>query len=229
MRRLILAGGGDPKDSKLLDIFYNKLLRKKRLLFLPQAVAPKMWSYDRAYFWLRKNKALRNVKIQMWKTLVKRSFNDLAGFGTVYIMGGNTFELAYKLRKTGFIQHLARFIDSGRVVYGISAGAVILGRNIKIAQVGPEADENRIGLRNLTGLNLLKGYNIHPHYKAEHDHELFDHLRKTRIPFIAIPEKSGIYMEGERMHPIGFEPVYLFRRGVKQSLATGSHFQLPKN
>ena len=224
---MILAGGGDPHDSKLLDRFYNHTLSRKRLLFLPQAVAPKTWSYDRAYFWLRKNKALHGVKIRMWKSLAGKSFDDLLEFDTIYIMGGNTFELLYQLRKTGFITHLQRFIEIGRVVYGISAGAMILGRDIVLAHLGSEADKNKVGLKDLQGLNLLGGYNVHPHYVKNDDNELFRRLRRMRVPFFAIPEKSGLYVRNRFIRAIGYDPVYIFQKGIKTRFDPGSSFRLP--
>jgi dipeptidase E len=227
IQQLILAGGGDPKDSMLVDRFYNMLLPRKRLLFLPQAVAPVTWSYDRAYFWLRRNPMLKNIKIRMWKHLTGKSYDDLAVFDTVYVMGGNTFKLLYQLRKTGFLEHLSRFIKSGRVVYGISAGAIILGKDIQTALIGTEADKNEVGLRNLEGLNLLNGYNVHPHYDPANDESLFDHLRKNKsTSLLAIPEKSGAYVRNNSLLVLGYDPIYLFQDGKKKSFRPGKRVRL---
>jgi dipeptidase E len=227
--RLILAGGGDPKDSRQLDQFYNKLLKNKRLLFLPQAVAPRLWSYERAYYWLRKNPVLHNVKIRMWKSLEGRSYSELDGFDTIYLMGGNTFQLLHQLQKTGFLQKLYEFIQSGRIVYGISAGAIVLGKDIRTALIGKEADKNTVGLRNLDGLDLLNGYNVHPHYNPINDKELFEHLQERHVPFLAISEKSGVYVKNNTMKAIGYEPVYLFENNRKRMVKLGKTFHLSKS
>jgi len=49
---------------------------------------------------------------------------------TIYIGGGNTFKLLKELKESGFDKELLKFIKEGKPVYGGSAGALILGKNI---------------------------------------------------------------------------------------------------
>lgn len=141
-------------------------------------------------------------------------------------MGGNTFTLLHALRKTGFIEHLSQFIKSGRVVYGISAGAIIMGKDIRTAMIGPEADKNKVGLRNLTGLNLLNGYNVHPHYDPRNDEILFEYLKTNNAPLLGISEQSGAYIRNNSMLALGYDPIILFHDGEKKIVRPGRRVKL---
>src|SRR5690606_38126284 len=82
----------------------------------------------------------------------------------IYLAGGNTFYFLDSLRKSGMIRHLRKVAREGGVLAGLSAGALILTPNIRLAQVPRfDADENEVGLRDLTGLGLTP-FEFSPHY-----------------------------------------------------------------
>src|SRR5688572_14846997 len=117
--RLILAGGGDASQSILTDEFYISLLEKGNILFLPQAISPETWSYERAFEWIQKPVPFKKLEIFMWNNLDDKRYGDVEKFESIYLMGGNTFKLLKVLRDTGFDQLLSKFVRDNNVVYGI--------------------------------------------------------------------------------------------------------------
>src|SRR5690242_16991774 len=133
MVRLILAGGGNAIQSQLVDEYFADLLPRGTFLYLPQATAPQPWSFDQAYEWIHRPKAFRNLRIEMWEDLADKTYQQLEPFDAIYLMGGNTFVLLHELRKSKFDVLLREFLKSGRIIYGISAGAIVLGEDITTA------------------------------------------------------------------------------------------------
>jgi len=205
--KLILAGGGGPKDSELLDKkLIDSMPDKSKMLYIPIA----MWqdhTYSECYDFIRHTFQKFNfTDIEMWTDLNNKTYEDIKDFGCVYIGGGNTFKLLYELRKTNFIEPLIKYIKNNGIVYGGSAGAIIFGSTIEFAQ-----DNNFIKLTDFKGLNLLNEHMIWCHYNKSDDKKLFDLSKKNKIPILAIPEKSGIFIDNENVSVIGTENVYLFQ------------------
>ena len=110
--------------------------------------------------------------IEMWSSLENRTFAEMAAFDSIYIGGGNTFTLLDILHNTNFIKILRQFIDTGRVVYGGSAGAIIFGKDIRTAGLGKDADKNTTDLQTFDGLDLVEGFSIQCHYEKNQEKEL---------------------------------------------------------
>ncbi len=132
MRQIIVAGGGNAEDSRPLDETCVRLLSADGpLLYLPIAMNPRERSYESCLDWLRSVfSPLGLHNIVMWTDLADKADAALQPFVGVYIGGGNTFKLLHSLKHTGFMNVLRRFIERGGIVYGGSAGAIILGRDI---------------------------------------------------------------------------------------------------
>jgi len=217
MIKLILADGGNAPDSKLADeLFANMIPKGKKMLYIPIAMPPPEHSFDKCFGWLNSVfKPLKFIDIVMWTDLSDKRYEDLKSFGAIYIGGGNTFSLLNDLRNTKFIELLKKFIADGRILYGGSAGAIILGKDIGTATLGKYADESLVNLTDTSGLDLVNGHDIHCHYEEKYDKEIFGYIKKHNSKIIAIPEKSGILVEDDKIKVIGFESVYVFKNGEK--------------
>jgi dipeptidase E len=224
MIKLILAGGGDAPDSKLADEFFVNMIPKgKKMLYIPIAMPPSEHSFDECFDWLKSVfNPLKFIDIVMWTDLSDKGYEDLKPFGAIYIGGGNTFSLLSDLRNTEFIELLKKFIADGRILYGGSAGAIILGKDIGTAALGKYADENLVNLTDTSGLDLVNGYDVHCHYEEKYDKEIFGYIKKHNSKIIAIPEKLGLLVEDGKIKVIGFESVYVFKNGEKIALESNS-------
>lgn len=87
----------------------------------------------------------------------------LESYNVVEILGGNPFHLLKHLQRNEN-RAIIKKIAEEKVLIGISAGTIVLQKDIKlVAQFNPEMNKE-IGLTDLTGLGLTD-LNILPHYQ----------------------------------------------------------------
>lgn len=217
----MLSGGGNVDDSQPLDkIFANWTGRGGRMLYIPVAMnSNSRKDYEAACAWVSGVFKPRGVgEIEMWTRLEGHTSEDLAAFDSVYIGGGNTFLLMDLLRSSGFDKHLAEYATRGGPIYGGSAGAIVLGHNVLTAS---HFDPNEVALTDTRGLDLVRGHSIWPHYTEEHDPLIYEYIHKYMFPVLALPERGGVGVEGERIIAWGHEPSYRFTRRRKMEIKVG--------
>lgn len=135
--------------------------------------------------------------------------SELEEFDAVYIGGGNTYSLLGELIDSSFDRHLRMYTNRGGVVYGGSAGAVILGKDTRTIN---HMDRNEIALTEVNCLNLAEDHSVYPHYARRDDRFIEAFVQTYHQPVLAIPERSGVVIEAGRMRSVGFEPSYRFDR-----------------
>lgn len=86
----------------------------------------------------------------------------LKTYEVLYIAGGNPFYLLHHMRKSGADEILKKMAQGNVVIVGVSAGVMVLGENIQIAEYFT-SDINTVQLTDFTGLQLVKT-SIFPHY-----------------------------------------------------------------
>lgn len=206
--RLALAGGGGAGDSRLLDeVFAAWIGSQGKLLYWPFALRG-IRTFNSCLEWITETFDPLGIRdITMWTGLFEHQTDELDPFEAVYIGGGNTFALLAELRESGFEQALREYAERGHPVYGGSAGAAILGRDIRTVN---HIDHNQIGLEDLRGLDLAEGHAVWVHYQPQDDPLIEAYVRQYRQPVLAISERSGIVIEKGRRRSIGFEPAYRF-------------------
>lgn len=207
--RIIVAGGGNATDSLPLDELLARWTGKAgRLLYLPVALAGMGKSYADCLEWITSALNPRGIAdITMWTDLSQFDYSDLNRFDAVYIGGGNTFTLLAQMRTTGFDKALTDFILRGGIVYGGSAGAIVLGHNILTCA---HLDTNQTGLTEMGGLDVLNGTSIWCHYHPTDDASIIEFVQRYNCAVLAIPERAGASFEGDQVTAFGYEPIRLF-------------------
>src|SRR3989338_1581391 len=128
MGTLFLAGGGSEKDSYALDKkFIEKIPKDKPLLYIPLAM--EKFSYEECFQWIRKVFSQFHFTNIVMLMDSKKKIN-LQEFGAIYIGGGNTFKLLSILKNSYLFESLKSYFQKGGIIYGGSAGAIVLGKNI---------------------------------------------------------------------------------------------------
>ncbi len=198
--RLVLSGGGDAKQTKELDKFFVSILPKnKKILYIPIAMRGK-YTFKECLNWIKSClNPLGFDGIEMWTNLKNIKYKDLQNFGAIYIGGGNTFSLLNDFRKMNFINPLKQFIKNNGLIYGGSAGAIILGKSIKTAGFGGDVDRNIVKLKDLSGLNLIVDYAIQCHYTKRDNKKLKELKDKFDLKTISLPEGCGLYVENNKI------------------------------
>jgi dipeptidase E len=219
-RRLILAGGGDADDSRPLDRHFASWVgRSGKILYLPIAMAGSGRAYDTSCNWLRMTLGPFGLgQIEMWPSLEGKTADDLWRFEAAYIGGGNTFRLLQLLRAAGLDTALMEFMDGGHPVYGGSAGAVILGKDIRTAA---HTDANAVRLEDTHGLDVARGYSIWCHYEPAADGQIAAFVAKYALPVLALSERGGAALDGNEFTAVGHDPAVLFTKGERAEIAVG--------
>jgi dipeptidase E len=206
--KVALAGGGGASGSYLLDEVFAKWLGPQgKLLYWPMALRG-MRPYEAGLEWITTTfEGLKISDIRMWTNLADHRAAELDAFDGVYLGGGNTFSLLAQLRESGFHNHLKHYIEDGKPVYGGSAGAVVLGQDIRTVH---HLEHNDVGLTKTEGLGVAAGHAVWVHYKPQDDLRIKAFIHKYRIPVLAIPERAGIVIDEGGYRQVGFEAAYRF-------------------
>jgi dipeptidase E len=205
--KLILAGGGNAIQSAKVDMFYRSLNPgQKTIACIPQAMVPAEGAWEKAEKWLLERLAFDGFNVYTIRDLANVEAEKLILYHSLFIMGGNTFTLLSCIRATGFAFKL-KVVLNEVLIYGTSAGAIILGHDVASAQIGPEADENAAGLRVFDALNFLHGYNVHTHFVPDQSRMLMEFCEKSCRPCIALSERAGVFVDDHKVSNIGADTV----------------------
>ena len=110
------------------------------------------------------------------------------------------------LYHTGFIEKIHNYIAGGGIVYGGSAGAIIMGNTIKTA-----IDDKLPNRKIITdGLNCINGYSVVCHLNNKDKNEISNLSRKIQNNIIGLLEESAIKVHGNEVTCIGKNPCTIF-------------------
>lgn len=119
----------------------------------------------------------------------------------IYLSGGNTFYFLKKLkeRKLNFL--LKALALKGKLMIGVSAGAILMSKSIKIAEF---IDENEIQLKEFDGLNLVD-LEFLPHWESQEtkSQQLLDYSLNREGGIFTCNDAGGIVISGNRIDYFG--------------------------
>lgn len=119
----------------------------------------------------------------------------------IFINGGNTFYLLHWVRKSGFDNIIRDQLNQGKLYVGVSAGSYIACPTIEQSTWGKH-DRNKIGLKDLTGLNLVS-FLIRAHF-VEEDRQLIEEVEKTvKYPIVALNDTQAILVNDHKYKLVG--------------------------
>lgn len=119
----------------------------------------------------------------------------------IWVNGGNTFYLLDRIRKSGFDEMIKSLLKT-RVYASVSAGSIIAGPSIEICQTKIIKDQNKVGLKDLTGLGLVDfvvlphvgDYSVTPHPELIPEFE-----KKVSYPVIPLNNNQAVsFIDGKR-------------------------------
>ena len=151
----------------------------------------------------------------MWTDLFEHQGDELFEFAAVYIGGGNTYSLLAQFLESGFDHHLVKYFSHGGVIYGGSAGAALLGKDIRTVT---HIDHNTIGLIETRGLNLARSHAVWVHYQPQDDELIYEYQAKYNQSVLAISERAGVVMDNSGIYAAGFDSAYRFDEQGKHTI-----------
>lgn len=202
--KLFLGGGGSAEQSKALDEELAAIFdieRQPTCLYIPVALEESRHKSAREWFSSSYGRAY--VEIEMLSRL--SDLDDEKVYDVIYIGGGNAGRLLDRIYDSGFNKYLLKHFNEGRVVYGGSAGAIVLGRTIFTADLIEHS------MRSNDGLDLLGGKAVVAHYDDRSDRErVCDMSQALNCTLVAIPEDAGVVVHGLEMKSVGSSDVFVF-------------------
>ena len=128
---------------------------------------------------------------------------DMDNYDALWIPGGTTAKLMNSLHAHDMIEKFDAFRKKGRLIYGGSAGAIIMGKYISI---DPETLDGKyaIGLDWL-GKKCGGGYSVASHWPDYHAEYVREFCRANKCRAICCPEDTGAIfnLEGNLVSIIG--------------------------
>jgi dipeptidase E len=224
-KTIYLSGGGDEKQSFLFDkFFFANLPKNAKFLYIPIALRGHPL-YKKTQEWMNGILKLQkrvDLKFEIARNLQNYNFRKLKKFNSIYIGGGNTWNLLSEIKKNNFNKLLTKYTESHGQVYGGSAGAIILGKRIDT-----QDDINKFQIIDTKGLDLLSGYSVACHFKKKQEKDLKIWVKNNVTPLICLPEESGIIVKKNTILCIGEKPcVIYFVNGKKKDILPQKYFKL---
>ena len=191
--KILLGGGGSAEDEWAVLERFASWVEDGPVLYLPvaaQSVGQGHWDWIMSVL-----PSLGVMRVEMWATLASHAPAELDAYRGVFIGGGNAFRLLHELRVWGFGSALRDYTWQGGVLYGGSAGAIVLGRDIGTAA---HLDENVTGDPDTSGLDLLHGDSVCCHYQPVDELLIHAYVERTGWAVLALAENSGVWVRGVR-------------------------------
>jgi dipeptidase E len=211
MSKLFLSGGGDIETSYLFDsLFFDSLPQGANILYVPVAMATTMIKTEVAFDWFSKlishhSSNERYLNFTMWNN--GDSLPILHNYDAVYVGGGNTYRLLMVLEKSGMLDALKKYIRNGGIYYGGSAGAVIVGKDLRTVE-----EENLENYSKHDGMNFVNNICVFPHFSnnEEQKNTIGNICRRYTLKIAALPEDSGLIIDEQGIGVHG--NIYLYER-----------------
>ena len=150
------------KSKKTILDTLRKPIGQCKLLFIPNEKATQETIHSEKYYIRLQAFGFSRENITVFDYADPQKFIDL-DLDILYISGGNTFATLKRIRDCGFDQEILRYVQSGVLYIGGSAGAHIATQSIAhVAAFDPIPD----GMNECNGLGLFDGILI-CHYTEE--------------------------------------------------------------
>lgn len=214
---LAFYSGGDRGLNREVDrLVVENLGKRARLTFVPSN------SFDGGEYWFhwfqkywRAYGVRRFCSLPVDAGITRRTIRDALASEAVFLSGGNTFYFLHHLQRSGLLEPLRRYVSSGGTLMGLSAGSILMTRNITLAGLVPgESDANDVKLKNLNALALVD-FEVYPHFRGSEQSvkRLRTYSRRTAAPVYAFPDGSGIVCDASGTSFVG--DVCAFWRGER--------------
>jgi len=227
--KLILSGGGIGEKSSLAYSLFAKELNGGKVLLIPLANEEKKYQDDYAWFVNEvKPFGISNIcMVTSPEDITKELLESVQG---IYVEGGNTFLLLYLLKSCNAFAVIQDFLNTDKVIMGGSAGALIFGKSIETALTDDlniiASDDNIVGLKDMTGFNVLNGYSFFVHYRVKErqyaaTEEKVQRLLKANHNLICLPEEDSVIVENGKITLLGNLPAEVIRKDYRKTITNG--------
>lgn len=198
--KVFMNVGGSGEQTKAACKRLNEVIdHTKPILYIPIAL-DESWYPGCMEFITKELADVRVPYIQMEIDANIIAKCDLDAYSAVFIGGGNTFKLLKELKESGAFDALAGYLKRDGIIFGGSAGAIILGASI---EVGGFLDENEVGLTDLAGFDVLSGGVLFCHYDGSEESKAYIRELSKKEAVHVLTEDTTLFLNGDKVEVIG--------------------------
>ena len=184
-----------PEISSLLRTLTGK--KKLTIGYISSAPDPTRAYYRRAREYYANLGAELTPYFDLESGFNEASLTEILAAEAIHLAGGNTYQFYYWIVRRNLRRRLLSYAHSGRLIIGVSAGAIILTPNLSYAQFC--GDRNEIGLKELAGLGLVN-FAFVPHVsKADKIvPAIVERARQDRTGVVIADDRDWIVVDGSQ-------------------------------
>lgn len=184
---IYLSGGGTAIQTKLIDQdFAEKIRGRSYRTCLYISAAMDGSAQDKAKEWFMDTYGSLFEIVDIAEDLLTFVKKDML-YDVIYIGGGDTGKLLDQFYSSKYDQILKKHVNEDKIIYGGSAGALIMGSTILTAP------QNELSQRSNLGFNMIAENSVFVHFNYSTDHFKVAELTTTlNTPIIALAEDAGI-------------------------------------
>lgn len=126
----------------------------------------------------------------------------------IHLSGGDPFPFLSAVKDRGFRTHLKQYLESGGLLIGVSAGAMILSRSLGLADEDAAPSKRK---HNAPALKFFD-FEFYPHFQGDEQTscELTHYAKAHKTDVYACDDNGGIFLRDGNIALLG--PVVLFSR-----------------
>ena len=197
--KLLLTSQGFTTESiksKFFEIV-GKKPNEISIAFIPTAAYPnanKPWVKQTREDILKMGiKNIVDIDLKNYKE--KELYRKLKLFDVIFVNGGNTFNLLYWVRRSGFDKTIKRLLKEGKTYVGLSAGSILACPTIEVALWKGIDDPNVVELDNFKGLDLVDFY-IFVHYLDKWESLVEKEKKNLSRELICLTDQQAVTEKG---------------------------------
>ncbi len=193
--KLLLSSCDFRNDNSRKTIIDNldKPIDECKLLYIPNEKATFETIHSERYYLRMEEFGFSRANIYVFDYYNADAFLNL-DIDVLYISGGNTFATIDRLRKCNFDREIVRYVKSGVIYIGGSAGAHIVSQNIEHVSAFDSIPE---GMTEFSGLGLFDGILI-CHYTEERKY-LYDKLKaEGKYNVFALTNDDSLVIDSDK-------------------------------
>lgn len=122
----------------------------------------------------------------------------------IHLSGGDPRQFLHLIKKRAFATHLKQYLKNGGLIVGVSAGAMILGKTLRLADDEWMDGGIRSPKERTEGLGFFD-FEFYPHFQRDVKtaEALALYAKRNNVKVLACDDDGGVFIENGEAHLLG--------------------------
>jgi dipeptidase E len=195
------------KFNKEIQIYLSHELQNKKIIYVPSRSDSQRKYYNQTKEFYSNCGIKELLYLDVDEEFDPNLLENLNCYDAIHLSGGQTSYFYKMIKKRGFDKTIKDFFLSGKMLIGMSAGAIIMGKSTKTATLL----ENDV-VENDKGLCLFN-FEIFPHYTKQKESIITEYICKYPDKIVyGLPDESLIHLKENNVKLLG--DIYIYSSQV---------------